>query len=434
MTELTRTRRADESVSPYTGYVLLMVMLSALLSYLDRQVLTLLFQPLKKEFGLSDTALGLLTGFAFATFYSTLCVPVARLADRTSRSAIIAVSIAVWSVATIASAFCTSFSQLVLARVFVGIGEAGFLPAATSLVADYAPARRRATALGITQAGISLGMMAGLLLGAIGLQLYGWRGAFLIAGLPGLIVAALFWTTIREPRDTMPGGALMPLLNDARISQALAALWRSRTYRYILAGNCISALVVFGLSSWFPTFLIRTFSMSPSAVGYLIGPVFGIAGALGLVAGGVLSDRLSELSSTRGLKLCAGASLLTIPLIGAALFATTAQSAAIVFGIGYCLAMIYAGPTISMICMVVPASRRALSIGILLAAMNLLGLGFGPLFIGFLADLLSVRNSALQTGMLIEALMYLPAAALYLLASRAAVSDVVRRGDGTPAS
>ena len=423
MVELTQTRRAAEGISPYTAYVLFIVMLSALLSYLDRQVLTILLQPIKSEFGLSDTALGLLTGFAFATFYSTLCIPIAQLADRKSRSVIIAVSMAVWSLATVASGFSTSFLQLVVARIFVGIGEAGFLPAATSLVTDYVPTERRATALGITQAGISLGMMAGLLLGAFGVQLYGWRGAFLIAGLPGLIVAALFWLTVREPRASLPRRAAASSTSEVTLATAIAEIWRSRTYRYIIVGNCLSATVIYGLSSWFPTFLIRSFSLSPGAVGYLVGPVFGLAGALGLVVGGVLSDRLSERSPVRGLKLCASASVLAIPLIAVALHSASAYSAALVFGVAFFLGMIYAGPTISMICRVVPASRRALSIGLLLAAMNLLGLGFGPLFIGILADVLPVSQNTLQTGMLVEALLYVPAAFWYFLASRSAANE-----------
>jgi len=421
-------------VSRYGAYVVGIVMFGFMLSFLDRQILTLLLQPIKNEFGVSDTTLGLLTGFAFATFYAILGVPISRLADRTSRPLILAISIGVWSLATLASGLSTTFTQLVIARIFLALGEAGFTPVATSLIADYVPPRRRATAIGLANAGFSLGVMAGFLIGAFGLQWQGWRGVFLIAGFPGLVIALLFGMTVREPRRASPSAAIVDDRKQETLVAALALLWRRRSYRYIVAGNCLSAIAVFGLSSWVPTFLVRSFPEEAHSVGYILAPAFGIAGTVGVILGGVISDRLSVVKAGRGLWLCAGVCIPIIPLLWASISASTLMSAAVLYSLAYCIGTLYAGPTMATICRVIPARSRAFALGISLYMLNLVGLGLGPLFVGVVSDWLGGGRNGLQLGMLLEALVYLPAAACYIVASRsvdADVSDVGRAASGS---
>ena len=411
-------------VSRYGAYVIGMVMFSFLLSFLDRQVLTLLLQPIKTEFGVSDTTLGLLTGFAFVTFYAILGVPISRLADRTSRPLILAISIGVWSLATVASGLSTTFTQLVVARIFLALGEAGFSPVATSLIADYVPPRRRATAIGVANAGFSLGVMAGFLIGAYGMHWHGWRGVFLIAGVPGLVIALLFGMTVREPRQASRSAAIAGGGAQETVAAALALLWKRRSYRYIVAGNCLSAIAIFGLSSWLPTFLVRSFPQDAPAVGYILAPAFGIAGTVGVVLGGIISDRFSAVKAGRGLWLCAGVCIPIIPLLWASLSASTLMGAAVMYSVAYCIGTIYAGPTMATICRVVPERNRAFALGISLYALNLVGLGVGPLFVGVVSDWVGGGRSGLQFGMLLEVLVYLPAAACYFLASRSVDTDV----------
>ena len=421
-------------VSGYEAYFVGVVMFSFMLNFLDRQILTLLLQPIKTEFGVSDTALGLLTGFAFAAFYAILGLPISRLADRTSRRVILVASIAVWSVATIASGFSTTFTQLVVARIFLGLGEAGFVPVATSLIADSVPAHRRATAMGLANAGFPLGIMAGFLIGALGLQWHGWRGAFLIAGFPGVVIALLFWMTIREPR---PAGRSTPLA-EARAHESLVAslalLWSRRSYRYVVAGNSLSAIAIFGLSSWLPTFLVRSFPQDAHNVGYILAPAFGIAGTVGVILGGIIGDRFSAREAARGLWLCAGVCIPVIPLIGASILSTSLTAAVVFYSVAYCISVIYSGPAMATMCGVIPARNRAFAIGIALYGMNLLGLGVGPLFVGVVSDLVGGGRYGTQLGMLLETLIYLPAAACYFLASRSVAQDLAQVEGITSAS
>lgn len=425
-------RDSAAHVSRYGAYVVGIVTFGFMLSFLDRQVLTLLLQPIKTEFGVSDTTLGLLTGFAFAVFYAILGVPISRLADRTSRPLILAVSIGVWSLATVASGLSTTFTQLVVARIFLALGEAGFSPVATSLIADYVPPRRRATAIGLANAGFSLGVMAGFLIGAFGLQWQGWRGVFLIAGVPGLVIALLFGMTVREPRRASRSAAISDGREQETVAAALALLWRRRSFRYIVAANCLSAIAVFGLSSWLPTFLVRSFPQDAHSVGYILAPAFGIAGTVGVILGGIVSDRLSVVKAGRGLWLCAGVCIPIIPLLWASISASTLISAAVLYSVAYCIGTIYAGPTMATICRVIPVRNRAFALGIALYMLNLVGLGVGPLFVGVVSDWLGGGRNGLRLGMLLEALVYLPAAACYFLASRSVDADVSDIEGATP--
>lgn len=411
---MTMSAVASRSTSAYRAWVVAVVMVGFTLNFIDRQILTLLLQPLKAEFRISDAMLGLLSGAAFALLHTTLCIPIARLADRASRSRILALSIGVWSVATIACGAAQNVLQLALARVAVGVGEAGYTPTAISLISDLVRPERRATALGIAQVGIPLGIVGGLLVGGWGLQHFGWRGAFVLAGVPGVVLAVVFWLTVREPPRSGHGAPSAPV----PFRDALRLLWQNRAYRYIVFANSAAAVCVYGVATWMPSFLIRAFALSAPSVGYLLAPALGVAGALGFVAGGVAGDALAARSGSRALWLCAGASVLAIPCIFAATFAPTPGLAVAIYAVAYLLGLLYAAPTVALICGIVPADLRAQAIAVMLFAMNLLGLGLGPLLIGRMSDAFGASGTALGRALAVVSLCYLPAALCYVLAAR----------------
>lgn len=410
----------------YGGYVLAMVVVGLMLNFLDRQILTLLLPAIKAEFNASDTALGLLSGFAFAIFYVTLGIPIARAADRTSRSLIISASIGVWSFATALCGLAQNFTQLVLARIGVGVGEAGFTPAAMSMVADYYPRRYRATALGIANLGVPLGMVAGLLVGGIGLELLGWRGAFLVAGVPGLLFAIAFWLTVREPARGAIDGLAPPPAAKLPLLQSLGVLLRAPTYVFIVLGNAATCMGLYGLSTWMPSFLVREFDIAPSSVGYMMAPALGLAGAIGVIAGGLLSDALSKRTPAAAMLLCAAASALAIPAGAMALLSGTPIGVVTVYGVAYMLGLLYSAPTLNLLCSVVPIDMRAFATSILLFVVNLIGLGLGPVIVGALSDHFAPSDNALRDAMLIMTGVYAMAALFYLIASTTAQRDVER--------
>ena len=238
----------------YRNYVLVMVIIGFALNFLDRQILTILLQPIKQELHLSDTVLGFLSGFAFALFYAALGVPLARLADRRSRRVIMSVSMAVWCGMTALCGMAQNTVQLFLARFGVGVGEAGFTPAGMTLVADYFPESRRNTALGFVNIGPMLGMMLGLMIGGWAVGVVGWRGAFLIAGLPGLAFALLFALTVKDPFRTLGGSTAAEARAELSFLQGMRELWSDPAYRWLILGCGFSAFGLYGFSIWMPSF------------------------------------------------------------------------------------------------------------------------------------------------------------------------------------
>ena len=182
----------------YARYVLFVLFVVYIFNFIDRQILSILIDPIKEDLGVSDTAMGFLTGLAFAVFYTVAGIPIARLADRGVRRTIIAVGLAVWSLMTALSGAAQSFVQLALARVGVGVGEAACSPPAHSLISDYFPPEKRATAISFYNSGISIGVMFGYLAGGWIVQFFNWRVAFLVVGLPGILMAVVIRLTIRE--------------------------------------------------------------------------------------------------------------------------------------------------------------------------------------------------------------------------------------------
>jgi MFS family permease len=401
-------------------------------NFVDRNILSILLEPIRHELGVSDTAMGVLTGFAFALFYTVAGLPIARLSDRSSRRLIMAVGVAFWSLATMASGLVRSFAQLALARVAVGVGEASATPAAHSIIADYFPPERRTRAIAIYNTGANGGILLGLVLGGWLQQAFGWRFAFLVVGLPGLLVAALVATLVTEPPRGLSEGRDASHEAPA-LGESLRLLLGLRTYRQMAIAAGLYAMSSYGSIAWMPTFFVRVFGESYAQVGLALGLVMGIGGAVGTFVSGVLCDRLVRRDPRW---------LLWIPAIGSA--ASVPFFAAVVLGRGlwwglpfYVVSMLlgsmYAAPTYALVQTLAPLRMRAMAAAVILFILNLIGLGLGPTMVGVLNDALHARfgDEAIRVSLLLLSLVNLWGVLHSVLAARSVRAEVAQATTGT---
>ncbi|HVP85945.1 MAG TPA: MFS transporter [Rhizomicrobium sp.] len=355
-------------------------------NYVDRQLLSILMEPIRKELHLSDTQLGVLSGFAFALFYATLGIPIARLADRHSRRNIIVVAMAIWSVMTAACGFAQGFISLLLPRIGVGIGEAGASPPAHSMLSDFYPPQKRAAALAIYSTGIPVGILLGLAGGGWLNQSFGWRTAFLVIGLPGVLLAGFFYLTAEEPvRGAQDGGApdAMP-----GMAESLRHLWGLETFRWVTLASALHAVCAYGVLQWNPSYLIRTFGLGTREVGLSLGLIIGVMGGLGTLFGGFVSDWLAKRDLRWYVFLPALSVALSIPFYFATFQAASATLALMLYVAPAFLANLFTGPSFATIQSLSPTRMRAMAASLYLFILNLIGLGFGPAAVGIASDLL----------------------------------------------
>jgi MFS family permease len=369
----------------YPHYVLGLLTLVSMVNAIDRQVLAVLIEPIKREFGVSDTAMGLLTGFAFVIFYMLAGIPIARWADRGSRKRIVAAALAFWSAATAASGLVRSFAELAIARILVGVGEAGGNAPSYSLLSDYFPPQRRATALAIYSCGLYVGAALAFLAGGWLVTHYDWRVVFYLVGLPGLVLAALVALTVRElPRGASEQRAAAEA--SVPFAQVLRFLLRRRAFRLVALGAALQSISGYGVITWGPTFLSRVHHMSFAEIGVIFGIIIGLVGSVGAVAGGRMADRLGRRDPAWYMRLPAMQSVLALPfLFGFALLPQAPQALAS-FVPFYALGAMYIGPMFSVVHGLVDLRMRATATAILMFIVNLVGLGLGPLLVGFLND------------------------------------------------
>ncbi len=406
--------------------VLVLVYIS---SYLDRQILSILLPQIKAEFDVPDTYLGLLSGLAFAIFYTTLGLPLARVADRRSRVNLLTICIAAWSLMTALCGTAATFLQLLLARIGVGVGEAGCNPSAHSLIADYFPLERRATALATYATAVPLGSLLGLALGGWLGDSFGWRTAFLAVGLPGLLLAVLVKLVLKEPPR---GYADAPARRTAATEQqppvavTFAYLWRTRTFRILCLAAAADAFVGYGLLLWLPTYLIRTFDLTAAQTGLRLGLMVGIAGLIGTLGVGLLTDRLGARNRRFYCWMPAIAACVAL-ISNIAVYSSTSLAATFALLIVPLIALpASGGPVYAAVQSVVPPRMRATAAAVLLLVLNLVGLGFGPAFIGLMSDLLTpgFGDDALRMAMLITVGTYAISASMAYLASRFFIADL----------
>ena len=368
------------------------------ISIMDRQLVAILVEPIRTEFALQDWHMGLLSGLAFALFYTTLGVPLARLADRNNRVSIMAVSLLVWSAFTGLTGIAKTFVHLLIARVGVAVGEAGCNPAAYSLIGDYFEARRRATALSIFQMGGYIGSFLGLLLGGWVGHTYGWRAAFLLVGLPGIGVALLMKLTLRE----LPRGFSDPVravVEPPPVGKVVRDLLAKTSFVHLAFAAALHNFAVYGVGNWYAAFLMRSHGMNVAKAGTILAICTVIGGAAGTYIGGMLSDRLATRrhDSRYYLWVPALSLLIGFPLSqGVLFFDDTRIVIALLSPVVMCSAA-YLAPSITATYGLVGIRERALASAVLLFIINLIGLGLGPLLAGIASD--QPRQMFLERGL-----------------------------------
>ena len=390
----------------YMGWAMGLLLAVYTSNFVDRQVLSVLQQPIKEALRLSDGQLGLLGGFAFAIFYSILGVPIARLAERRSRKTIITVSLLVWSLMTALCGLAGGFGALFLLRVGVGVGEAGASPPAHSMIADYYPPQRRATALSVYSLGIPLGSLLGAVLGGLVAQRYGWRPAFFVVGLPGVLLAVLTQTTLREPaRGRSEPGAdpagdgLQDAAAVAPTLKAVMTLLASKpSFLHLAAGAALASFAGYGVNAFAAPYYIRTFGLSLAQVGLIFGIVGGLGAAVGVLAGGLISDRAGRGDARWYVWAPAIGTALGAPLYMLAfVLPSWPASVAVLFVTGACV-YTYLGPSFGVMHNMVGPRMRATATALLFLVINLIGLGLGPTVVGVLSDLYAGHAFHAATG------------------------------------
>jgi len=367
----------------YRAYALGLLVVVYVLNFVDRQILFILAEPIRLELGFSDVWIGALTGPAFAVLYTFVGIPVARWADVGVRRSIIALALLVWSGMTAVTAAAGSLTQLALARVGVGIGEAGCSPPAHSLISDLFPADKRATALGIYSLGIPIGGALGSLAGGWLGQAYGWRMAFLLVGLPGVVLALIVRLTLREPPRVAQHG---PRESTRTV---LRFILGRRSFVHMSLGAALHAFYGYGAGAFIPAFLMRVHAFELRELGTWLALIGLTTGVLGTFLGGAISDRLARGDVSWYMRLPAVASLLGIPFTLLFYLWPDARMVLLLSIPGSLLGPVYLAPTFAMTQGLVKPHMRAVASSILLFIINLIGLGLGPLFVGFLSTVLN---------------------------------------------
>ncbi|HEX4847311.1 MAG TPA: MFS transporter, partial [Novosphingobium sp.] len=315
MTDAVAGQRPANSLR-LTLWVLLIVYI---FNFLDRQIVNILAEPIARDLDLKDWQIGVMTGIAFAAFYTFLGIPIARFADKptTNRVGLISISLVVWSAMTALCGMAQNFVQLLLARIGVGVGEAGCTPAAHSLIADLAPPEKRASAISFYSLGIPIGGLLGMVMGGLVADAYGWRMAFLIAGLPGILMALVVWYVLRDPRMSA-AVATRQAAPTMSTKEALGVIFKSRAFIYIAIAGAAAAFLGYGKGTWTTIFFQRTHDMTPGEVGFWFGIGGGIAGAIGTFGGGWLADRFGKTNRRHVLTAPAIGMVVAIPIAIAA--------------------------------------------------------------------------------------------------------------------
>jgi MFS family permease len=407
-------------------YALGLLVVVYVLNFVDRSILSILLEDIKLAFDVSDTYLGFLSGIAFALLYTVMGIPIARWADRGSRTTIIALAVFVWSAMTAATGLARSFAQLAVARVGVGIGEAGCSPPAHSLISDYFPAERRATALAIYSLGIPIGGAVGFWAGGWLNEFFDWRVAFMVVGLPGCLLAVVVKLTLPEPpraEREVPGA-------DEKGEDLWAVLRFMRSlasFRHMAFGAALHAFYGYGASAFIAAFFMRSHGIPSGELGTWLALLGLTGGVAGTYLGGFLSDRLSVRDSRWHMWVPALATLLYIPFAFLLYLWPDGRTALMLSFPGSFLGGMYLGPTFAMTQTLVPPRMRATASAILLFVINLIGLGLGPQAVGILSDLLrgEFGVESLRYAMLSVVVVFAVWSVIhYLLAARTLSADL----------
>ena len=385
-------------------YSLAVLVIVYTFNFIDRQILAILLPAIKAEFLVDDWVLGFLVGTSFAVFYATLGMPIALLADRWNRRNVVAAALAIWSVMTALSGIAANVGQLALARIGVGIGEAGCSPPAHSMISDYYPPEKRATAMGIFTVGISAGIMIAYLSGGWIAENLGWRQALLIVGLPGLVLALIVRFTVTEPVRGLSEGRED---SDARYGIIAVGrfLYGRKSFVHMSLGAALSSFSAYAVLSFFPSFLMRSHGMNLQEIGLYLGLIIGVSSAIGFVGGGYLADRLGSINRKYALWAVAGSALTGWLFVIPMYLLDKPTWVLVIFFVASIPTNVYLATTFAQTQGLVRLRMRAAAPAILLFVINIIGLGLGPQFAGILSDLLqtafgtdSMRYSLMAIG------------------------------------
>jgi MFS family permease len=383
-------------------YALGVLILVALFNYIDRQSLAILQIPIKHELGLSDTQLGALTGLSFALLYSTLALPIARLADRSRRVWLIAAALGVWSLMTGATGWAVGMMTLTLCRMGVALGEAGCVPATHSLISDLFPPQRRATAIATWTLSFPLGTMLGFAAGGWLSSAFGWRRAFMVLGAAGLCLIPLL-LTVREPRrgatDTHPTVGVAAARPSLRA--ALNMLWSLRAFRHATLAGALLDFTLYATLNWNAPFYNRSFGLTAAELGPQLALLSGLGSGLGVYFGGLIADRLARRDKRWYMWVPAFAAIGAVPFMCAQYFAPSWHGSLLLGYVPAILLSSFLAPLVATAQSLVPATLRAFTSAVLVLVVNIIGLGLGPLVTGLLSDLLTTRY-----GMGLDGLRY----------------------------
>jgi predicted MFS family arabinose efflux permease len=400
-------------------------------NFIDRQLLSILQESIKADLLLSDTQLGLLTGFAFALFYVTAGIPIARWADRSNRRNIVALAVGIWSFMTAISGLAQNYFQLLLARVGVGVGEAGGSPPAHSIISDIFPPEKRASALAFYSMGVNIGIMFGFLAGGWLNEIFNWRVAFMVVGIPGLLIAIIVRYTLREP---IRGLSENRAASDETVpfKDVLKLLASRVSFRHMAFGAALNAFAGYSTSSWTASFMIRSHDMTTGELGTYLAFIMGLGGAIGVLAGGIIAEKLAVKDKRWYMLLPALTGVVCLPFMIATYLAEGPYLALALSVVPGILFNVYLGNTLAMTHGLVGLRMRAVASAILFFVLNLIGLGLGPWAVGVLSDML---NPSLGVDSLRYAMLYLLPAAMawscyhFYMASRTIEKDLAAAPD-----
>jgi sugar phosphate permease len=403
----------------YRALVLAMLLIVYTLNYVDRQILGILAMNIKADLQLSDLQLGLLGGLAFSLLYSTLAVPFAIVADRTSRTWVITIGLALWSFCTGLCGVATSFGALLLARAGVSIGEAGGVAPSHALISSYFPPGKRGFAIAVFLVAVPGGSALAAFFGGYVAATIDWRTAFIALGVLGVVIAPIFRLIVREPPQ--------PVMAREPLKHSLAALLAKRSFWLISLGAAANTMIVTGSSFWLPSLLQRSFGFGPAGAGQYFGALMIVAGVPGVLFGGWLSDKLGRADKGAYVHVPAICSFIAAPLFACAVMMKTPGLAFLLFLVPTALSYAWLSPLTTAVQHLAPANERASASAVFMLTMNLIGLGGGALLLGALSDAMMERfgGESLRYALLAASLLYLVAGLLLWSAIRALRRDWV---------
>ena len=429
MVERTNPNMSLTKTLPYAYSGLGILFFVSFFNYMDRYMLAVLLPAIKAELGLSDTQIGFITGLAFTLFYATMGIPIARLADRKSRKAIIAIALSFWSLMTVLCGFAQNFAQLALARVLVGVGEAGASPPSHSLIADYFPLERRATAISFFNIGAPVGILVGFLLGGWLTEFFSWRIALIAVGAPGILLALVVAWRLKEPSRGHADGeqaeaGIVPIWIVFR------TLWANRTFRHISLGTGVYTILWLGVVQWLPSFYVRTHGMSLGVVSTWLALILGGSQLIGIMAGGFLADRLGRSDLRWYAWVPSLAMLVSTPVFAYTFLVQNSIASMISLFFPFMIGVMQGAPTFAVIQGVSDVRMRATAAALMLLIANLIGGGLGPQAVGLLSDFWAstYAEDSLRYALLwVSLIAGFWAAFHYGLASRTIAVDLRRR-------